>query len=79
MAYEIKKGIPISKKTRTAKRKYPFDELEVGDCFDEPYFESDQKDIVGNRISNAIMNYAPKKFTRRTIKEEYVIRVWRIE
>ena len=31
--YQIEKNIPISKIKHTKRRKYPFDEMEIGDSF----------------------------------------------
>lgn len=70
MKIEIKKGIPIPVK----KEKYPFRDMEIGDCFEFPKEKY-------NTINSACQFYAKKhnvKFTVRNI-DGNIIGVWRIK
>lgn len=71
MTYEIKKGIPIPKTTHK-NQKYPFWEMEVGDCVD--------LDIPVQRVSSVTRNQREKgwKFTTQTLSGT-LTRVWRIQ
>ena len=74
--YEIKKNIPL-RKTRI---KFPFEEMEVGDCFDIPL-----NDVNGNIIRSTVAGsvrcyrkFNPEfKIVTRTVDD--VIRVWRVK
>ena len=73
--YEIKKGIPI-----ISKRRFPWANMEVGDCFDIPLTE--RKNPVSSVFSSFTVykkTHPDMKITSRTIKEENLIRTWRIK
>ena len=71
--------------------KYPLSQLDVGDSFSIPLLGSERKcrnnggsqDRAPMNLASAISNYYKthkdgKKFTIRTIKDEGVVRCWRI-
>lgn len=68
----VEKGIPLP--VRQVAKKYPFEEMDIGDSF----FVTDAS--VALIHANA-RRYAPMRFTCRTVFEGDVkgIRVWRIE
>lgn len=86
MSYAIQ-AIELPKRTRTATRdpKYPFGDLEIGQCFVEMQVE-DVKKVVA-RLTSAMNNYrktvgegAPR-FTVRPFSDQdgNHVGVWRIE
>ena len=93
MTYKIiKNAPPIPKReTRGSKAKYPFNDMEVGDAFDVP---ADPKDEAGDnrhpvqsKVSasasskNATNRRAgrPGLFRVRYLRDEGVVRVWRVK
>lgn len=76
MQFKIDDNIPIPPKTsgNGAKRKYPFDDLAVGQSCFVPAKKS-------AAITAVFRTYKPKKFTVRTVTESGVTgaRVWRTE
>jgi len=85
MDFVIEKGVYIPEKISPfsqrvpVESKYPiFAQMEVGDSFAAPNVD---KKMLGN-LGGARAAYQKKhpgvKFTSRTIKEEGVIRIWRI-
>lgn len=73
MTYEIKKGIPIP---TSRPAKYPFAELEIGDCFDCPI----DRPRTRINVSMAAKGFAKRhgvKFATRKIGD--VVRCWRVE
>lgn len=83
--FEIKKGVPMPKKASSGA-VYNFAGMNVGDCFDAPDDMGKTKNgcsIRQNVMISCSRVWAKKcaperKFTTRTIKEEGVIRCWRI-
>ena len=73
----IDKGIPVAKDTRGKPRKYPMEDLEVGDSF---FAEGRKSGDIGPVLARARKSTG-RKFTSRTVTENGVIgtRVWRIE
>jgi hypothetical protein len=71
MGLQIEKGIPIPQSgSRTHARKYPFDEMEIGDSVL----------VEDDRVYSAVSVYSKrngKKYATR--KVEGGIRVWRIK
>ena len=76
--FKIDKGIELPKrKAPVSHRKYPWDELEVGDSFFIP-----KKKIVGiGNIRLAAEKRLNRKFSGRSVVEHRVkgVRVWRTE
>ena len=80
MAYKIEKDVPLSS-YNIKSRKYPFDQMEVGDSFFAPY--PDAKKARQNAISRNKGKYRklPKNiavqrhFVTRTV--EGGVRIWR--
>lgn len=68
----IEKGIPLP--SRQVARKYPFDEMEVGDSF----FVTDVSVVL---LHAHARRHSPRRFTCRTVVEGDIkgVRVWRIE
>ena len=84
--FEIKRGAPIPppKAGPGARVPYPFDKMEVGDCFDAARIGRKGKgnDITQTRISAAAnawakINSPTAKFTTRIIDDK-TVRCWRI-
>lgn len=89
--FEIKKGIPVPEHTgcHARKSKYPFHQMEAGDCFDAPrtgeffMFGKDKryrKDRVQHNILNAAKMHSRKyggKFIAHCV-DDNTVRVWRV-
>jgi hypothetical protein len=79
----IKKGIPIpsAKRGARATNPYPFDRMEVGDCFDVPPTADNPQPAkrIGSTVSGATKRLAPKTFIMRSVEENgaKLARVWR--
>lgn len=84
--FEIKKDIPIPKLQRGGRPQtkiYPFDIMEIGDCFDCPYGDK-KPSTVGSSITSSMKS---RKKTgnldndfgliTRHIAEDKLIRAWR--
>lgn len=73
---EIKKNIPMPPFIKKGERqlKYPWREIEVGDCFDMPADQKNQTAAVG--MANSA--HSPKKFRRQKL-EDGTSRIWRVE
>ena len=75
--YEVEKDIPIPVHISKGSR-YPFSKMEVGDSFKVPYEKN-----VGSAISGGAGHFRrahPEyKFVIRTLKEEGIVRCWRVE
>ena len=80
---EIKTGVPIPRGTQGRDRKYPFIDMNVGDCFDVPITDDNSRRIQANILSSLrfqkLTGLTPvaHSFTTRSIRDEKVIRVWR--
>jgi hypothetical protein len=66
----IEKNVPVP--TESAKAKYPFRTMVVGDSF---FVESDTKGRTVTKLLSATRNYPDRKFTARQV--EGGVRVWR--
>lgn len=83
--YEVEKGIPIPTINRTTRQLYPFDKMEVGDSFKVQLVLGEKHAKKFNSLNSAIHAFRKKnkclekRFTCRHIKEEEIIRCWRIE
>lgn len=85
---EIEKGKPIPSR-RSGCASYPFAEMEVGDSFAIPVAglvkykgNNGKKDLAYNRLSGSAHIHGRrngKKFTIRTLKDEGVVRCWRVK
>jgi len=75
--YEVEKDIPIPVHIPKGSR-YPFSKMEVGDSFKVPYAKN-----VGSTISGGAGHFRrvhPEyKFVIRTLKEEGIVRCWRVK
>lgn len=81
--FEVKKDVPLTPSSRSLK--YPFHEMEVGDCFDVPrnMGRTLGKTTVQNSVTSSSRGYAKRhnpdaKFATRTI-DENTIRCWRVK
>lgn len=78
MTYKIEKGILIPPHYRGgAKRKYPFDEMQMGDSFLVLCEKEKAKDVSATLKGSSKRMY-PTLFTTRYISEEGGVRIWRI-
>lgn len=76
--YKIEKGIPIPKVGRT--RKYPFQEMEIGDSFlYDKEFSRENMTLISNaaRAWSNKGNYGYKFTVHKT--EDNKIRIWRVK
>ena len=70
--YEIKKNIPVPADGREVRNhKYPWREMEIGDCIDG----DNKMSVAANCFARRNEGY---NFTRRKLGENFY-RVWRIE
>jgi hypothetical protein len=89
--YKIEKTVPIPTDFRTHDRKYPFEDMAVGDSFfSVPEYEDETVKRLSNRIAQARQSYQrrgikqnnPVQFTQRIWVDEETgktgIRVWRV-
>jgi hypothetical protein len=82
---QIDKGVEMP--SRNAPRRYPFDQMEVGDSFALSADSADNFERVRNALSGAIRKYVNSergegtKFATRKMDDEgdFVIRCWRVE
>ncbi len=78
MAYKIEEGIPIPLQYRGgSKKKYPFDDMEIGDSFLVTCIKGKVKSVSASLIGST-RRVPHKSFTTRYIKEEKGVRIWRI-
>lgn len=81
----IEKSVPLPPPTTGPPRKYPFSDMEVGDCLSLPL--SGVKHVEGGdevtaKLRQAALNYGRrhgKKFVVRTVRPEGIARCWRVE
>ena len=75
--YEIEKGVPLQEERGFTKR-YPLQQMEVGDSFSVPYLEAQQmRSAVKNLALCANGRFREWKFVTR--KQGDMVRCWRIE
>ena len=79
MTYKIEKGIPITHKPNVGggKKKYPFEDMEIGDSFLVPC-KKEKAQSVSSTLMGATKREHPKKFTTHYNLEEGGVRIWRI-
>ena len=79
--FVIEKGIPIPKQiySRIMPRKYPFDEMEIGDSFLIPLDPMKRKGGRAGMTPNisAAAKRTGFKFTIRTTPDRNSVRIWR--
>ena len=83
---EITNAVPLPEPNKGGRRRiYPFPDMEVGDSFAVP-LSGDKHlkggDMTANRVGLAARRFGRltgRKFTIRTVREEGVVRCWRIE
>ena len=81
----IEKDVPPPERKTGRPPKYPFMKMEVGDSFTLPLagtLTNKGSDTVTQRLRSATENHTKKygrKFMLRTLKDEGVVRCWRIE
>ena len=82
MTYAIEKNVPMpSTSGRGRHAKYPLAQMSKGDSFAVP-FTNDLLPKLRSRLSACAAYRAQHhggKFTMRTLKDEGVIRVWRVK
>ena len=76
--YKIKKNVPIPEKR--LHNSFPWRLMEIGDSFDVPIADLKHgSNTVYSSYNAWRKRHKPIKITIRAIKEENLIRVWRIE
>lgn len=80
--FDVKKGIPVDKRyTNNGKSIYPFDKMEIDDCFDVPIEPKTEHRIRGSIYGSLKTVNVPRQFkikiTVRKIPHERILRVWR--
>jgi hypothetical protein len=90
MVAEIKKGVvmpPLRMPDACTNKKYPFADMDVGDCFDIPLMGEKVQRTCGlidrttrnvGRAASITGKRLGRKFSIRTIADEGVVRVWRV-
>ena len=80
--YEIEKDIPIISPRMKRERKYPFQEMEIGDSFFVPLNKKEIKK-KRNALMSAAHHYRNRKFSSRIMVSEkdviIGIRLWRVK
>ena len=71
---KISKGIELPKTTKGAPRKFPFDQMEIGDSFDIPV---DEESTTINSVYISASRLGMTASVRK-IEDEGVYRVWRV-
>lgn len=90
LSFTIDSGIDIPDDFRVSQRKYPFEEMEVGDSFFlPPEYEDDSPKRLSGRVAQARQAYQKrcakqgmeKRFTQRQYTQDGIfgVRVWRVE
>lgn len=76
MSYVIEKNVPMKNKVAKKKfvRKYPFDEMEVGDSF---AVEAENREKV--RVACSLEGSRKKKYFKVSLDENDTLRCWRLE
>jgi hypothetical protein len=76
MSYEIEKNVPMKQKVERAKfkRKYPFDDMEIGDSF---LVATENREKV--RVASYIEGIRKHKLFKVTLDEDDNVRCWRLE
>lgn len=72
--YKVDKNIPIPEKTIFCNRKYPFNEMQIGDSF---LVKNKSMPVVSAAKSGFVKKNPNYQFTMRKVKDG--IRVWRIK
>ncbi len=76
--FEIKKNIPIpALKPKNMCYRIPLDTMDVGDCIELPVFDVPMIKAAAAKMSN-LKRYERKTFTKRTLRAEGVVRIWRV-
>lgn len=86
--YEVKTGVEIPKKRSGGRplghTKYPWAQMNVGDCFDVPVEDVEAKGrLMASNMRSVAGNHARRcggglKYAVRLMKQEGVVRVWRV-
>jgi hypothetical protein len=78
--YKIEKNVPMADSPcgRGSRKKYPFDQMEVGDSFLILCKEGEEKRATSIRVSSSMYRYTffGKRFSQRSVKGG--IRIWRV-
>ncbi len=74
--FVIDSGFAIPEDFHTTTRKYPFEDMKVGDSFFVgPNYEDETQKQVGNRVAQARQAYR-KRCTKQDIEVEFTQRQW---
>ncbi len=81
--FDIKKGIPLPERSLTTSRKYPYSDMEIGDCFDVEAKGKPAKNIQVD-VHSMLRSYkyfgsVPLDFKITTHIIGDIVRVWRIK
>jgi len=82
MTIEIEKGIPIPKQGDKSGAKFPFDKLEIGDCFFVPLRYGDTLPSLQTNLAQAGRYHCmirKKDYRYHTYREYNGVRLWRIK
>lgn len=82
--FAIERGVPIPARRR-APRKYPFDQMQVGDSFaitpagfGKPVFINELQHYMSNTARSFAQRHGGK-FTTRIVNDRTAVRVWRVK
>ena len=88
--FKIDSGIAVPTDFHSNQRKYPFEDMEIGQSFFVgPSYDDETQKQIGNRVAQARQSYQKRKakqgdevrFTQRKWTEDDILgqRVWRVE
>lgn len=72
---KIRKDLPLPQVTRSGRRTYPFDDMEVGACLELPIESAQNLRTAASRHAKK----SGKRFTVQAVPDEGVVRCWRLE
>lgn len=80
-SYEIKKGIPVPDKASGRPGRYPYGDLEVGDCLEIVVPQGTKSSSLQSRLSSSSRNFGSslgRKFVTRQLANKTKVAVWRV-
>ncbi len=74
--FEIDTGIEIPEDFRATARKYPFEDMDIGDSFFVgPNYEDETQKQIGNRVAQARQSYQ-KRRAKQGLERSFTQRMW---
>lgn len=79
MDFEIESGIPVPKRTRQGRNKYPLEKLDVGQSFFIPLDDESKPTAAKNLRSSMAVRAKKLDIKIVTIGDNTGVRVWRTQ